>query len=308
MKSTRVLAASIAALALVAAACGGSGSSAAPGGGSGAPAGVKTLKVGFTASNTGTQQLPSQKQVEGIELWAEDVTKAGGIRLKDGTVLMPELVSYDDESKADRVQSLYTKLINDDGVDVLLSPYSSGLVKAAAVVSEQNDTVMVTAGGADDATMEQGFTSVYQVYTPASKYLTGAIDLMLAPYRDVRIDLVVGMESRGFIFSAPMAYALGVGLVPVRKLGKLPHETLSVEYALEYGSNTLEIHRDAITPGQRVLIVDDLLATGGTVRGTVDLVSRLGAEIVGLSFLIELLFLKGRERLESFAVSSVIQY
>ncbi len=135
-----------------------------------------------------------------------------------------------------------------------------------------------------------------------------AIDLMLAPYRDIRIDLVVGMESRGFIFSAPMAYALGVGLVPVRKLGKLPHETLSVEYALEYGSNTLEIHRDAITPGQRVLIVDDLLATGGTVRGTVDLVSRLGAEIVGLSFLIELLFLKGRERLESFAVSSVIQY
>ena len=135
-----------------------------------------------------------------------------------------------------------------------------------------------------------------------------AIDLMLAPYRDIRIDLVVGMESRGFIFSAPMAYALGVGLVPVRKLGKLPHETLSVEYALEYGSNTLEIHRDAITPGQRVLIVDDLLATGGTVRGTVDLVSRLGAEIVGLSFLIELLFLTGRERLESFAVSSVIQY
>jgi adenine phosphoribosyltransferase len=135
-----------------------------------------------------------------------------------------------------------------------------------------------------------------------------AIDLMLAPYRDVTIDLVVGMESRGFIFSAPMAYALGVGLVPVRKLGKLPHETLSVEYALEYGSNTLEIHRDAITPGQRVLIVDDLLATGGTVRGTVDLVSRLGAEIVGLSFLVELLFLKGRERLEGYGVSSVIQY
>jgi adenine phosphoribosyltransferase len=135
-----------------------------------------------------------------------------------------------------------------------------------------------------------------------------AIDLMLDPYRDVAIDLVVGMESRGFIFSAPMAYALGVGLVPVRKLGKLPHETLSVEYALEYGSNTLEIHRDAITPGQRVLIVDDLLATGGTVRGTVDLVSRLGAEIVGLSFLVELLFLKGRDRLEGYGVSSVIQY
>ncbi len=135
-----------------------------------------------------------------------------------------------------------------------------------------------------------------------------AVSLMLEPYREQTIDLVVGMESRGFIFSAPMAFELGVGLVPVRKLGKLPHETLSVEYALEYGSNTLEIHRDAISPGQRVLIVDDLLATGGTVRGTVDLVQRLGAEIVGLSFLVELVFLKGRERLGGIAVSSVIEY
>jgi adenine phosphoribosyltransferase len=135
-----------------------------------------------------------------------------------------------------------------------------------------------------------------------------AIDLMLEPFLETPVDLVVGMESRGFIFSAPMAYRLGVGLVPVRKLGKLPHETLSVEYALEYGSNTLEIHRDAITEGQRVLIVDDLLATGGTVRGTVDLVRRLGGEIVGLSFLVELLFLKGRDRLKEFSVSSVIQY
>jgi adenine phosphoribosyltransferase len=135
-----------------------------------------------------------------------------------------------------------------------------------------------------------------------------AVSLMLEPYRGMEIDLVVGMESRGFIFSAPMAFELGVGLVPVRKLGKLPHETLSVEYALEYGSNTLEIHKDAIAPGQRVLIVDDLLATGGTVRGTVDLVQRLGAEIVGLSFLVELVFLKGRERLDGLPVSSVIEY
>ena len=116
------------------------------------------------------------------------------------------------------------------------------------------------------------------------------------------------MESRGFIFTAPMAYRLGVGLVPVRKLGKLPAETLSVEYALEYGSNTLEIHRDAIEAGQRVLIVDDLLATGGTVRGTVDLVRRLGGEIVGLSFLVELLFLKGRDRLTGQTVTSVVRY
>jgi adenine phosphoribosyltransferase len=119
---------------------------------------------------------------------------------------------------------------------------------------------------------------------------------------------VVGMESRGFIFSAPMAYLLGAGLVPVRKLGKLPAEVLSVEYALEYGSNTLEIHRDAIRPGQRVLVVDDLLATGGTVKGTIELVERLQGEIVGLAFLVELDFLKGRERLEGRRVSSVIRY
>ncbi len=135
-----------------------------------------------------------------------------------------------------------------------------------------------------------------------------AIELMLAPYRGERVDLVVGMESRGFIFSGPMAYELRAGLVPVRKLGKLPAETLTVEYALEYGSNTLEIHRDAIQPGQRVLIVDDLLATGGTVRGTIDLVERLEGEIVGLSFLVELLFLKGRERLQGRQVTSVVQY
>jgi adenine phosphoribosyltransferase len=135
-----------------------------------------------------------------------------------------------------------------------------------------------------------------------------AIDLMLEPFKDDRVDIVVGMESRGFIFSAPMAYQLGAGLVPVRKLGKLPSETLTVEYALEYGSNTLEIHRDAITPGQRVLIVDDLLATGGTVRGTIDLVERLKGEVVGLAFLVELEFLKGRDRLNERRVTSVIQY
>jgi adenine phosphoribosyltransferase len=105
-----------------------------------------------------------------------------------------------------------------------------------------------------------------------------------------------------------MAYQLGTGLVPVRKLGKLPAETLTVEYALEYGSNTLEIHRDAIAPGQRVLIVDDLLATGGTVRGTIELIERLKGEVVGLAFLVELDFLKGRERLEGRKVTSVIKY
>jgi adenine phosphoribosyltransferase len=135
-----------------------------------------------------------------------------------------------------------------------------------------------------------------------------AIDLMLEPYRDERIDVVVGMESRGFIFSAPMAYQLSAGLVPVRKLGKLPAETITVEYALEYGSNTLEIHRDAIGAGQKVLVVDDLLATGGTVKGTIELVERLKGDVVGLGFLVELEFLKGRDRLEGRRIHSVIKY
>ena len=135
-----------------------------------------------------------------------------------------------------------------------------------------------------------------------------AIDLMIEPYRDARVDLVLGMESRGFIFSGPIAYALNAGLVPVRKLGKLPSETVSVEYALEYGSNTLEIHKDAIGRGQRVLIVDDLLATGGTVRGTIELVERLEGQIVGLDFLVELVQLKGRDRLREYKTTSVIQY
>jgi adenine phosphoribosyltransferase len=135
-----------------------------------------------------------------------------------------------------------------------------------------------------------------------------AIELLTEPWRDQRIDLVVGMESRGFIFSAPMANELHAGFVPVRKLGKLPAETVSVEYALEYGTNTLEVHKDAILPNQRVLIVDDLLATGGTVLGTIELVRQLKAEVVGLAFLVELLFLKGRERLDGYQTKSVIQY
>ena len=135
-----------------------------------------------------------------------------------------------------------------------------------------------------------------------------SIDLLTEPYRDEKVDLVVGMESRGFIFSAPMAYTLDAGFVPVRKLGKLPGETVSVEYALEYGTNTLEVHKDAVAPGQKVLIVDDLLATGGTVQGTIELVERLQGEVVGLAFLVELLALNGRDRLNGRKIHSVIQY
>ena len=135
-----------------------------------------------------------------------------------------------------------------------------------------------------------------------------SIDLMVEPYAGEKIDAVVGMESRGFIFSGPIAYKLDAGFIPVRKLGKLPAETMSVEYALEYGSNTLQIHKDAIKPGQRILLVDDLLATGGTVRGTIELVERLKGDIVGLAFLVELTALKGRERLSGYKTTSVIRY
>jgi adenine phosphoribosyltransferase len=134
-----------------------------------------------------------------------------------------------------------------------------------------------------------------------------AIEELTDTFRDERIDVVVGMESRGFIFAAPLAYNLSAGLVPVRKLGKLPHDTLSIEYALEYGSNTLEIHRDGIEPGQRVLVVDDLLATGGTVAATVELIEQLKGEVVAAAFLIELPFLEGRKALPGIRVVSLIQ-
>jgi adenine phosphoribosyltransferase len=134
------------------------------------------------------------------------------------------------------------------------------------------------------------------------------IDRMAEAVAGEQIDLVVGMESRGFIFAAPLAIKLGAGFVPVRKLGKLPAETIEVEYALEYGTATLEIHRDAIQPGQRVLIVDDLLATGGTVMGTMELVRRLGGEIAGLSFMVELTALNGREKLGDHRIHTLLTY
>ncbi len=150
----------------------------APGGATPAPTGPKKITIGFTASQTGAQNVASKKQIEGLQLWLDDVQKAGGLKLKDGSVVMPDIKFYDDESKTDRVQALYTKLINEDKVDFLISPYSSSLAKAAAVVSEQNGKLMITAGAADDATMEQGFKNIYQLYTPASRYLSGAVDLL----------------------------------------------------------------------------------------------------------------------------------
>ena len=134
------------------------------------------------------------------------------------------------------------------------------------------------------------------------------IDALSENYIDKEIDLVLGMEARGFIFGPALAYRLNAGFVPVRKPGKLPAETVKISYELEYGSNALEIHRDAIKKGQRILIVDDLLATGGTAVATADLASGLGAQIAGLAFVVELDFLRGREKLAKYDVFSLLHY
>jgi len=138
--------------------------------------------------------------------------------------------------------------------------------------------------------------------------LESTIDALTEQCRGMEIDTVIGVESRGFIFGTPLAYQLGVGFVPVRKPKKLPADTASVSYDLEYGTDTLEIHRDAVGEGHNVLIVDDLLATGGTARAVVDLVEGLGGKVVGLHFVIELGFLNGRSKFEGHNVKSLINY
>ncbi len=135
-----------------------------------------------------------------------------------------------------------------------------------------------------------------------------AIDALLDPYLDKDIDIVAAVESRGFVFGAPMAYELGAGFVPIRKPGRLPADKISASYALEYGTNTIEIHKDAIQPGQRVLIVDDLIATGGSAKAAIDLVERLGGKVVGAAFLIELTDLNGAQALKGYDVFSLIKY
>jgi len=135
-----------------------------------------------------------------------------------------------------------------------------------------------------------------------------AVDALYERYREHQVDLVVGTEARGFLLAAPLAYRLGAGVVPVRKPGKLPSETLHLEYQLEYGSDALEIHRDAIEPGQKILVVDDLLATGGTIEATCRMVEQLGGQIVAVAFLIELDFLQGRKKLGDREVFSLVHY
>jgi len=133
-------------------------------------------------------------------------------------------------------------------------------------------------------------------------------DLMGKPYENKSIDLIAGIESRGFIFGGAMALQLGCGFIPIRKPGKLPHLTFKEEYALEYGTDALEIHRDALKPGQNVLLVDDLLATGGTALAAAKLIEKCGAQVIAIQFFIELSFLNGKNKLDGYNVNSLIRF
>jgi adenine phosphoribosyltransferase len=139
----------------------------------------------------------------------------------------------------------------------------------------------------------------------AYKYAT---DQIVAYAKDKQIDLIVGPEARGFIIGCPVSYALGIGFAPVRKEGKLPRETVKISYGLEYGSDVLTIHKDAIQPGQRVLITDDLLATGGTIDATIQLVEQLGGVVAGIAFLVELTYLEGRKKLDGYDIMTLMNY
>jgi len=141
-----------------------------------------------------------------------------------------------------------------------------------------------------------------------SEGLNYVIDHFSELFSEQKIDYVIGIESRGFIFGAPIAYKLDAGFVPVRKSGKLPAEIHSIEYELEYGSDTLEIHQDAIQPESRILIVDDLIATGGTAAATAELINKLGCELIGFAFIIELLALEGRAKLPDAPIQSMVTY
>ena len=152
---------------------------------------------------------------------------------------------------------------------------------------------------------------VFKDITPVLAHadaMSTIIDLIVVHFGRGTVDKVVGIEARGFILAAPVAYHFNAGFVPIRKQGKLPWETASEEYELEYGTATLEIHRDAVAPGERVLVVDDVLATGGTSRATAELVERIGGKVVGIACLIELEFLHGREKLEGYDLYTLLRY
>jgi adenine phosphoribosyltransferase len=152
---------------------------------------------------------------------------------------------------------------------------------------------------------------IFRDITPllaAPDAFSATVDALGAPFADEHIDKVCGIEARGFVFAAPVAYHHAAGFVPVRKPGKLPWDIEREEYELEYGSDLLEIHRDAVAPGERVLIVDDVIATGGTAAATARLVEKLGGEVVGFTFLIELAFLGGRSKIDGYRVESLVTY
>ncbi len=152
---------------------------------------------------------------------------------------------------------------------------------------------------------------IFKDITPVLKHpqaLKEVVDLMTEHARLLKPDVIAGIESRGFVFGLPIAINLGLGFIPIRKLGKLPGEKIAEEYALEYGTNTVEMHTDAVEPGQRVVVIDDLLATGGTAAASARLIERLGGVVAGFSFLIELTYLEGRKNLRGYDVYTLIQY
>jgi len=138
--------------------------------------------------------------------------------------------------------------------------------------------------------------------------LNTAIEVLVEPYRNVKVDKIIGIESRGFIFAPPIAMRLGAGFVPIRKMGKLPAETIHHSYDLEYGSATMEMHKDAVSPGERVILIDDLIATGGSAAAAIEMIRKLGGEVIGASFLVELHFLNGRAKLPDIPVHTHIVY
>ncbi|MBT3239505.1 MAG: amino acid ABC transporter substrate-binding protein [Chloroflexi bacterium] len=172
-----------------------------------------TMVIGYTQSITGKYETSSGRQVRGFNLWMDAVNSAGGIELSDGTVVTFDVASYDDESNGDRVQELYTRLAAEDDADLLISPYSSGLTASASVIAEQYGKVMLTTGAASDANYLQGFTQVFQIYTPASRYLTGAVDLLMEVAPDVSKVAFVYENSKFStdVVTAAQAYAEGLG-------------------------------------------------------------------------------------------------
>ena len=187
----------------------------------------KTVVIGFTTSQTGSQNVSSTRQVNGLMLWMEEVNAAGGITLSDGTVVTFDAVTYDDESNTDRVQELYTRLATEDEADFLISPYSSGLTAAAAVIAEQYGKVMITTGAASDDTYKQGLTTVFQGYTPASRYLTGAVDLLQSLDPSIKKIAFVYENSKFStdVVEAARAYAEGLGYDIVLLEGYAPDTT-----------------------------------------------------------------------------------